>query len=182
MQIRPTDPARSRSIEDLDEPTKTAPIATASVERAAPDWDRIPTLDAATLTAVHGGSEEPKGLLPKLEKLQGDLKALHDALAPYARECKELHHGLHEIEEAVHILKEAKHCGILAPAAVGVAIAKAKHGVESIRHGWEGMHREAPEAARRAQPLLTKVLDDIADIKASLTPSLSLDRPVTVRG
>jgi hypothetical protein len=180
MQIRSTDPSRSRSIDDLDEPSTAAPTGKPSVERAAPDWDRIPTLDAATLTAIQGGADDKQALMPKLEKLQGDLKALHDALAPYARECRELHHGAHELHEALELVKEAKHAGMFAPAVVGLAIAKAKHGVESIRHGWAGMHREAPEAARRAQPLLTKVLDDIADIKATLTPAL--DRPVTVQG
>ena len=109
------------------------------------------------------------------------MRALHDALAPYARECKELHHGLHEIEEALHMLLEVKHVGLLAPAVVLLALAKVEHGLHAIEKGWEGMHREAPEAARKAQPLLTKVVDDIVDIKASLAPP-TIDRPVTVRG
>lgn len=180
MQIRPTDPTRSQSIEDLDEPRTTPPVAGPSVERAAPDWDRIPTLDVGTSGAIQSGERDQKALGPKLEKLGRDLKALHDALAPYARECKELHHGVHEIEEALHILKDIKHCGMLAPAALVLAFAKAEHGVHSIAHGYAGMRREAPEAVRRAQPALTKVVEDIADIKATLLPVL--ERPVTVRG
>src|SRR5688500_7368551 len=102
-----------------------------TADQPAPDWDRIPTLDTATLAAIQSGSDDTNALMPKLEKLQKDLETLHDALAPYARECKEVHHGLHEIIDAVKVLKYAKHAGLLAPAAVGLAIAKAKHGVES---------------------------------------------------
>jgi hypothetical protein len=182
MQIRSTDPSHSRSIEDLDQPS-TAPASPASrgsVERATPDWDRIPTLEAATSSAVESGGADTKKLGAKIEKLGRDLKELHDALAPYARECKEAHHGLHEMEQAVKILEEAKHTGMLAPAVVAFAMAKAEHGLRTFLHGFAGMRREAPEAVRRAEPALAKVVDDLADIKGSLTPAI--DRPVMVRG
>src|SRR5688500_11844405 len=103
MQIHSTDRARSRSIEDLEKPSPTR-----SVERPAPDWERIPTLDGAALTAVHGASGDPKALLTKLVKLRTDVKELHDALAPYGRECKEAMHGAHELQEAVEMIHHAK--------------------------------------------------------------------------
>lgn len=183
MQIRSTDPSRNRSIEDLDEPAKTAPAGAptkAAADRAQPDWDRIPTLDAATLTAMQSGGSDSKELLSKLEKLRGDVNELQVALGPYARECKELHHGLHEIVEAFEMIHHCKDFGVLAPAVVGLAIAKAKHGVETIAHAFVGMRREAPDAVRKAEPALAKVVDDIADIKAAVSPQI--DRPVTVRG
>jgi hypothetical protein len=182
MQIRSTDPSRSQSIEDRDQPSMTtATTARGRVEAAIPDWDRIPTLDVATFSAVHSGTRDENALLPKLEKLQTDLKALHTALAPYGRECKEVHHGLHEIQEAIEMMKEAKHVGFLGPAVVGLAIAKAEHGIRAVAHGFAGMKREAPDAVRNAKPAWTKVVEDIADIKGALTASL--ERPaVAVRG
>lgn len=175
MQIRSTDPSRSRSLEDLEQAAPTR-----SVENAAPDWERIPTLDDAALSAVQGGSEDAKGFVLKLQKLRTDVKELHDALAPYGRECKEVMHGAHELQEAVEMIHHAKDFGPLAPEIIALALAKAAHGAHAVASGIAGMRREAPEAVRKAEPALAKVVQDIDDLKASLLPSI--DRPVTVRG
>ena len=78
------------------------------------------------------------------------------------------------------MILDAKEFGPLAPGMVGLAIGKAAHGVHAIAHGWAGMTREAPEAARKAEPALRKVFDDVADLKASVRPEV--ERPVNVRG
>lgn len=181
MQINSTDPSRSRSIEDLDEPSNAAPAGKATIERAHPDWDRRPTLDTAALSAIQSGGGDSKALTQKLDKLQTDLKELRDALGPYSRECAKLHHALHELNEAREMIEHGKMFGPLMPAVAGLAILKAKHAVHEAADGWKGMFREAPEAARKAEPALNKVVDDVKEIIRTIGAP-HVERPVALRG